>query len=52
MSAMTPMALEGAEYEAWGQKRVAAGLPLPGPYIRNPDHAATSATSAGPNAPR
>ncbi len=40
-TAMTPMALQGAEYEAWGEKRVAAGLPLPGPYIRNPDHAAT-----------
>jgi alkaline phosphatase D len=40
-TAMTPMALEGAEYEAWGRKRVAAGLPLPGPYVRNPDHAAT-----------
>lgn len=40
-TAMTPMALVGAEYEAWGQKRVAAGLPLPGPYVRNPDHAAT-----------
>lgn len=40
-TAMTPMALQGAEYEAWGQKRVAAGLPLPGPYVRNPDHTAT-----------
>jgi alkaline phosphatase D len=40
-TAMTPMALAGAEYEAWGQKRVAAGLPLPGPYVRNPDHGAT-----------
>jgi alkaline phosphatase D len=40
-TAMTPMPLEGAEYEAWGRKRVAEGLPLPGPYLRNPDHAAT-----------
>jgi alkaline phosphatase D len=40
-TAMTPMPLEGADYEAWGRKRVAAGLPLPGPYLRNPDHAAT-----------
>jgi alkaline phosphatase D len=40
-TAMTPMPLAGADYEAWGRKRVAAGLPLPGPYLRNPDHAAT-----------
>ena len=40
-TAMTPMALQGAEYEDWGRRQVAAGLPLPGPYVRNPDHAAT-----------
>ena len=40
-TAMTPMALQGADYEAWGRSRVAAGLPLPGPYVRNPDHTAT-----------
>ncbi len=40
-TAMTPMALQGSDYEAWGRKRVAAGLPLPGPYVRNPDRAAT-----------
>jgi len=40
-TAMTPMALQGAKYEAWGRKQVAAGRPLPGPYVRNPDHAAT-----------
>lgn len=38
---MTPMPLQGEEYEAWGRRRVAAGLPLPGPYVRNPDRAAT-----------
>jgi alkaline phosphatase D len=40
-TAMTPMALEGRRYEAWGRKQVAAGRPLPGPYVRNPDRAAT-----------
>ncbi len=40
-TAMTPMALQGRKYEAWGRKQVAAGRPLPGPYVRNPDHAAT-----------
>jgi alkaline phosphatase D len=40
-TAMTPMALQGADYEAWGRRQVAAGRPLPGPYVRNPDHAAT-----------
>lgn len=40
-TAMTPMALQGARYEAWARKRAAAGLPVPGPYLRNPDHAAT-----------
>ncbi len=40
-TAMTPMAIAGADYQAWGRRQVAAGLPLPGPYVRNPDHAAT-----------
>jgi alkaline phosphatase D len=40
-TAMTPMALTGADYEAWGRTQVAAGRPLPGPYQRNPDRAAT-----------
>jgi alkaline phosphatase D len=40
-TAMTPMALQGAKYEAWGRKQVAAGRSLPGPYVRNPDRAAT-----------
>ncbi len=40
-TAMTPMPLQGRKYEAWGRKQVAAGRPLPGPYLRNPDHAAT-----------
>jgi alkaline phosphatase D len=38
---MLPMELGGASYDAWASQRVAAGLPLPGPYARNPDHAAT-----------
>jgi alkaline phosphatase D len=33
--------LGGAGYEAWARARVAAGLELPGPYMRNPDHGAT-----------
>jgi alkaline phosphatase D len=40
-TALVPMDLGGTDYEAWARKRVAAGLPLPGPYVRNPDHAAT-----------
>jgi alkaline phosphatase D len=40
-TAMLPLPIAGEEYEAWGRKRVAAGLPLPGPYMRNPDRAAT-----------
>jgi alkaline phosphatase D len=39
-TAMLPADYPGG-YEAWGQKRVAAGLPLPGPYLRNPDPKAT-----------
>src|SRR5262245_29729144 len=38
---LVPLDLGGADYEAWGRKRVAAGLDMPGPYIRNPDHRAT-----------
>jgi alkaline phosphatase D len=40
-TAMTPMALQGAKYVAWGREQVVAGRPMPGPYVRNPDHAAT-----------
>jgi alkaline phosphatase D len=40
-TAMLPLPLSGAEYERWGRERVAAGLPLPGPYQRNPDPKAT-----------
>ena len=40
-TAMLPMELNGASYEAWAEKRVASGLPLPGPYVRNPDPRAT-----------
>jgi alkaline phosphatase D len=40
-TALVPMELGREGYEAWAQERVAAGLPLPGPYVRNPDHGAT-----------
>ena len=40
-TAMLPMELSGTDYEAWAEKRVASGLPLPGPYMRNPDPRAT-----------
>jgi alkaline phosphatase D len=40
-TALVPMALDADAYEAWAQERIAAALPLPGPYVRNPDHAAT-----------
>ena len=40
-TALVPLELGGADYEAWAQKRVAAGLELPGPYVRNPDRHAT-----------
>jgi alkaline phosphatase D len=40
-TAMTPLDLGGTDYEAWAGKRIAAGLPLPGPYARNPDPRAT-----------
>ena len=40
-TALVPLDLGGADYEAWAQKRVAAGLELPGPYVRNPDRRAT-----------
>jgi alkaline phosphatase D len=40
-TAMLPMGLNGTSYEAWAEKRVASGMPLPGPYMRNPDPRAT-----------
>jgi alkaline phosphatase D len=40
-TALTPLELGGADYDAWARARVAAGKPLPGPYMRNPDRAAT-----------
>lgn len=40
-TAMTPLELGGTAYDAWAEKRLAAGLPLPGPYVRNPDPQAT-----------
>ena len=33
--------LGGADYETWARARLAAGLPVPGPYARNPDQKAT-----------
>ena len=33
--------LGGADYETWAKARLAAGLELPGPYVRNPDRKAT-----------
>jgi alkaline phosphatase D len=38
---LLPLDLGGADYEAWAKKRVAAGLEMPGPYVRNPDRRAT-----------
>ncbi len=40
-TALVPLELNGEPYDAWAKKRIAAGLELPGPYTRNPDHAAT-----------
>jgi alkaline phosphatase D len=40
-TALVPMELQGESYKAWAERRIATGLPLPGPYVRNPDHAAT-----------
>jgi alkaline phosphatase D len=40
-TAMTPRDLGGMSYQAWAEKQVAAGKPLPGPYQRNPGHDAT-----------
>jgi alkaline phosphatase D len=34
---LTPLELAGTDYETWARARVAAGLSLPGPYVRNPD---------------
>ena len=39
-TAMLPAEYPGG-YEAWARKRAATGLPLPGPYVRNPDPKAT-----------
>ena len=33
--------LAGVEYETWARAKLAAGLPMPGPYARNPDLKAT-----------
>jgi alkaline phosphatase D len=38
---MLTLELPGTDYETWAQARVAAGLEMPGPYVRNPDHKAT-----------
>ncbi len=38
---LTPLELAGTDYDTWARARVAAGLPLPGPYVRNPDPKAT-----------
>ncbi len=38
---LTPLELEGTDYETWARAKVAAGLPMPGPYVRNPDPRAT-----------
>jgi len=40
-TALVSLDLGGADYQAWARKRVAAGLELPGPYVRNPDRRAT-----------
>jgi alkaline phosphatase D len=33
--------LAGTDYEVWAREKAVAGLPVPGPYARNPDPAAT-----------
>ena len=33
--------LAGVEYKTWARAKLAAGLPMPGPYARNPDLKAT-----------
>jgi alkaline phosphatase D len=40
-TALIPLELNGEPYDAWAKKRIAAGVELPGPYVRNPDPAAT-----------
>ncbi len=40
-TALTPLELGGVDHTTWGQARIAAGLELPGPYMRNPDPRAT-----------
>jgi alkaline phosphatase D len=38
---LTPLDLGETDYDAWSDAKIAAGLPLPGPYTRNPDARAT-----------
>jgi alkaline phosphatase D len=38
---MQRLELGGTDYDTWAAARLAAGLELPGPYVRNPDHKAT-----------
>jgi alkaline phosphatase D len=40
-TALTPLPMGSDNYEEWARARVAAGLDMPGPYIRNPDPQAT-----------
>ncbi len=40
-TALTPLPMGSANYEDWARARVAAGLEMPGPYLRNPDPKAT-----------
>jgi alkaline phosphatase D len=38
---LTPLHARSADYDHWAQAQVAAGLAMPGPYVRNPDPKAT-----------
>jgi alkaline phosphatase D len=40
-TALVPQEMGLQAYEAWARKRLDAGLQVPGPYVRNPDHGAT-----------
>lgn len=40
-SPIKPIDLAGSAYEPWAKQKAEAGLPVPGPYIRNPDSQAT-----------
>jgi alkaline phosphatase D len=40
-TAITPLDLAGEDYETWARAKAEAQLPVPGPYARNPDLAAT-----------